>query len=322
MKHLKKCPLLSIVIPTFNRADAVVRLIQSIGHKNDDSLEIVIVDDNSSPKYFNRLKTFCTEYSNITLYRNKENLGMVKNWNKCIDKANGEWICFMCDDDLFRPNGVDRILELISEKHAAYLILQLQENENEINFYNSGVETVKNLKLPLVSGNVWHRKITNQLGGFDERIKYSPDAEFWYRVAYNFPVITVKQPFATYVSHENNYAYETWGATDFLEQVALICKINAKYFYGENTVAPECLLDEINRAKDETIATILTTTCMAKNKRNLFCKYYRIGLERQKGFGLSFRFFIINIFLKKIISDLKAYIKKCLENYLIRSPNL
>lgn len=306
---MKIPPLLSIVIPTYNRVGSLTRLIESVGHKHDDYLEIVVTDDNSSPEIFDKIKTFCSDYSNITLYRNQENLGMVKNWNECISKARGKWICFMCDDDLFRPYGVDRIIELISEENTASLILQSPENENEISFHNAGNETVKQLKLPLVSGNIWNRHITDHLGGFDKRIKYSPDAEFWYRIAYNYPVIKIKKPFAEYVSHENNYAYKTWSEKDFLEQVGLICRINAAYFHGEKAVMPEQLLDEIERAKDETIATILSTTCMVRNKKKLFSKYYKIGLERQKGIALSFRFYIISISLRKLINNTKFYIK-------------
>lgn len=318
---MKTPPLLSIVIPAYNRFTPLTCLLKSIGHKHDGHLEIVVTDDNSSPELFDRLKTFCSDYSNITLYRNQENLGMVKNWNECISKAKGKWICFMCDDDLFRPNGVDRIIELISEKNIASLILQSPENKNEISFHNAGIYTVKQLKLPLVSGNVWNREITDYLGGFDERIKYSPDAEFWYRIAYNYPVIKVKQPFAKYISHENNYAYKTWGEEDFLEQVGLICRINTAYFYGQKDVKTEHIRDEIERAKDETIATILNTTCMLRNKKKLFSKYYQIGLKRQKGIALSFRFYIIKISLRKIINNTKFYIKKCLQNYLIINQN-
>lgn len=308
-KNMRTPPLLSIVIPAFNRVKSLTSLIESIGPKHDDLLEIVITDDSDNPQISDSLKLVCSDYPNIFLYKNQENLGMVKNWNECIKKASGKWICFMCDDDLFYPDGVDRIIELIKNNDTPCLIVQSPQSETSVGYYKSGVETVKHLKLPLVSGNVWHREITDYLGCFDERIMYSPDAEFWYRIAYNYPVIKVKKPFAQYISHENNYAYTTWEKKDFLDQVGLICSINALYFYGEHAITSEHMLEEIERAKKETINTILSTTCMLKNKTKIFKQYYRIGLENQKGIALSFRFFIIKLFFKNIITTTKSYIK-------------
>lgn len=307
-------PLLSIVIPTLNRASSIISLVNSIGHKDDNCLEIVITDDCSTPDEFDRLKNFCLNHSNIVLHKNPKNLGMVKNWNECVLRAQGQWICFMCDDDLFHPDGVARIIELINKKYEACLILQSPEIEEEIKFCKPGIETVKRLKLPLVSGNIWHRDITDNLGVFDERIKYSPDATFWNKIALNYPVIKIKKPFASYVSHENNYAYSTWVENDFLDQVSLICNINALNLYGKEGVLPTLIIDEIERAKDETIFTILNTTCLDKSKKKIFWRYYKIGVERQEGFAFAFRLFVIRIILKKIISKTKLQIKNVYEN--------
>ena len=229
---MKNIPLLSIVIPTYNRVDSLYSLIDSIGHKNDPELEIVISDDHSDHEIFHKLKIHLSEYSNISLFRSAVRLGMVKNWNESINKARGEWICF------------------------------------------------------------------------DERIKYSPDAEFWYRIAFNYPVVKIKEPFAKYISHEHNYAFTTWMKADFLDQVGLICKINSTYFNGKDGVTLNNTIDAEEIGKDQTILTILKTTCMRTSKKQIFIKYYKIGLERSKNRrdALSFRILILNIFIKRIIA--------------------
>jgi glycosyltransferase involved in cell wall biosynthesis len=297
-------PLLSIVIPTYNRVDSLYSLIDSIGHKNDPELEIVISDDHSDHEIFQKLKIHLSEYSNISLFRSAVRLGMVKNWNESINKARGEWICFICDDDLFHPNGVSRIIQLIKKITTASLVIQSPTITTEKEFLEPGVEAVRELNFPLVSGNFWHRQITDRLGGFDERIKYSPDAEFWYRIAFNYPVVKIKEPFAKYISHEHNYAFTTWMKADFLDQVGLICKINSTYFNGKDGATLNNTIDAEEIGKDQTILTILKTTCMRTSKKQIFIKYYKIGLERSKNRrdALSFRILILNIFIKRIIA--------------------
>ena len=313
---MKNTPLLSIVIPTWNRVDSLCSLVDSIGHKNDPELEIVISDDYSDLEIFQKLKIHFSDYSNISLFRSTVRLGMVKNWNESISKARGEWICFICDDDLFHPSGVSRIIQLIKKITTVSLVIQSPSITTEKEFLEPGVQAVHQLNFPLVSGNFWHRQITDRLGGFDERIKYSPDAEFWYRIAFNYPVIKIKEPFAKYISHEHNYAYTTWEKDDFLDQVGLICKINSNYFNGKDGAVLNNTIDAEEIGKDQTILTILSTTCMLKSKKQIFNKYYKIGLERSKNRGdaLSFKLLILDIFLKKIIAMLRLQARSWLRN--------
>jgi hypothetical protein len=195
-------------------------------------------------------------------------------------------------------------------------LIQSPNITTEEEFLGPGVEAVHKLNLPLVSGNFWHRQITDKLGGFDERIKYSPDAEFWYRIAFNYPVVKIKEPFAKYIEHERNYAYTTWEKDDFLDQVGLICKINSTYFTGKDGAALDKTFEAEEIGKDQTILTILSTTCMRKDKRQIFNKYYRIGLQRSKNRrdALSFRILILDMFFKQIITMSRLLARQWLKN--------
>lgn len=300
---MKKVPLLSIVIPTWNRTAPLFTLIQSIGHKNDPEVEIVITDNNSTPEIFKEVEAFCLNYSNINLYKNPVDFGMVKNWNECIGKAQGRWICFICSDDVFCTGGVARILDLIKEINKVCLVIQSPTLTNERTDCEAGYKTVAQLNFPIVSGNFWHREITDQLGGFDERIKYSPDAEFWVRITKTYPVIKLKEPIARYISHADNYAYTTWTKDDFLDQVGLITEITYPYFH-EGEVLPEKIRVAAEIGKDQTINTILNTLCLRSGKNILFKKYYKIGLERygKKGKALDFRLMVLVIYTKRTLS--------------------
>ncbi len=72
------------------------------------------------------------------------------------------------------------------------------------------------------------------------------------------------------------------------------------------------MIDLEDVAKDQTILTILNTTCMRKGKKELFNKYYKIGLERhqKQGNTLSFRILILTLFFKRIVYHMKLLLKR------------
>lgn len=117
--------LISIVIPTWNRPAFVERLVGAINAAESRSdLEIVVVDNDSEEGNWAQLQKIAASYGNIRLYKNAKNIGMTPNWNKAIEYARGEWIGFMCDDDIYKPDSIGRIRKLISAVSKPCLILQ------------------------------------------------------------------------------------------------------------------------------------------------------------------------------------------------------
>ncbi len=271
--------LLSILIPTFNRVESVIALVESITSKYLDKIEIVIVDNCSPDNIYSDLEKKLPDNKDIKLYRNKTNIGMVKNFNKCIEYASGEWLSLICSDDLYTKNAIDRIVTLIKTIKKPTLIIQDPTINREYEESPSGAETVKKLRLPIASGNVWHRDITNKLGSFDERIKYSPDAELWPRIAFNYPVLKIKEHTAIYNTTASNYGFQTWIKDDFLEQTELLARINLNYYGDMKESEKENMIDQ---GINQTIITILYNTIFSKEKWPIFIKYFKIFMIRNR----------------------------------------
>tara|TARA_B100000989_G_C19531388_1_gene470148 strand:- start:844 stop:1704 length:861 start_codon:yes stop_codon:yes gene_type:complete len=125
-------PKYSICIPTFNRSEVVINALNSATNQENQDFEILIVDNNSDENH----KTFLEEYldgaslKNLTYIRNSHNIGMFKNWDKCIDIAKGEYISILSDDDLLAPNFLTNI-DCVVERYpnSAYFV---KKNEFEI----------------------------------------------------------------------------------------------------------------------------------------------------------------------------------------------
>jgi glycosyltransferase involved in cell wall biosynthesis len=92
--------LVSVVIPTFNRAGLVCKAINSVLAQSHPAFEIIVVDDGSKDETRDRIKV----YGDRIRYVSQENGGLSRARNTGIEAALGEWVAFLDDDDEFCPD--------------------------------------------------------------------------------------------------------------------------------------------------------------------------------------------------------------------------
>lgn len=106
---------LSVMIPTFRRADLLKESIDSaLNQKTKYSYTISVVDnDNEIDIATDELmKKYCSEHSNVVYYRNQQNIGMFGNLNRCIELSRTEWLCLLHDDDMLMENYVETLFPI------------------------------------------------------------------------------------------------------------------------------------------------------------------------------------------------------------------
>lgn len=106
--------LVSIIIPTFNRAEYLSETITSALNQTYKNIEIIIVDNNSSDSSWKLIESFSRKHGNIICKRNSINIGPVKNWLECAKMASGEYIKFLFSDDLLAPRCIERLVYELS----------------------------------------------------------------------------------------------------------------------------------------------------------------------------------------------------------------
>jgi glycosyltransferase involved in cell wall biosynthesis len=98
-------PLVSIIIPTYNRPDYLERAVTSVLKQTYEKIEIIIIDDHS----VNDLSKIINKFQDprIKFYRNKTNRGSVYSRNRGISLCKGDYINFLDDDDELLPNKIE-----------------------------------------------------------------------------------------------------------------------------------------------------------------------------------------------------------------------
>ena len=112
MNNNAMSPLVTIAIPAYKRK-YLKEAKQTVLEHSYKNLEVVIVNDCSPQDLDSVLKSF--EDDRIHYYFNRKNLGKddpAHNWNKCLSYAHGDLFSILCDDDMYEPTFVERMVEL------------------------------------------------------------------------------------------------------------------------------------------------------------------------------------------------------------------
>lgn len=110
--------LITIAIPTYRRHELLQKALESVIHqKNAEhiSYEVIVVDNEARDEIENetyQVVRNCAD-KRVLYYINQENVGMMRNWNRCLKLARGQWIALLHDDDVLDENYVSRMMDYI-----------------------------------------------------------------------------------------------------------------------------------------------------------------------------------------------------------------
>lgn len=117
MSNNESKPLLTIGIPTYNRAGFLDKCLDSIYSevKYDPNFEIVISDNASTDNTYEIVQKYKESYNNIVYYKQPQNVGFSKNLKAVLDLATGQYINPHGDDDFFNPGMIYEIINMINK---------------------------------------------------------------------------------------------------------------------------------------------------------------------------------------------------------------
>ena len=142
-------PLISICIPTYNGSQYIEKCIESCLAQSYRNIEIIVCDDCSSDSLINVLNPYLKKDCRITLYQNEKNLGLVGNWNKCMNYASGEYIKWLFQDDWMDVNAIEEFVEIANKGYdfivskRNFILNELATDEDKM-YYSKKVKTLEN----------------------------------------------------------------------------------------------------------------------------------------------------------------------------------
>ncbi|WP_194145329.1 glycosyltransferase family 2 protein, partial [Bacillus wiedmannii] len=107
-----RMPLVSILIPTYNRPEYFKQALISALLQSYPNIEIVICDDSTNDESQKITLRYAKSFpGKIKYYKNKRNMGGKRNFQLAFQKATGEYINYLMDDDLFHRYKIERMMQ-------------------------------------------------------------------------------------------------------------------------------------------------------------------------------------------------------------------
>lgn len=108
----------SILIPVYNRESLLGPCIQSAIDQTVTGIEIIVVDNASTDATWQVCQQYAKQDARVKVFRNDSNIGPVRNWQRCIKEASGEYGKILFSDDLIAPQFLEKTLPVIQNKEV------------------------------------------------------------------------------------------------------------------------------------------------------------------------------------------------------------
>ncbi len=214
-------PLVSIIIPTYNRANYIAQTIESVRSQTYKNWELIVVDDGSVDATDKVVASFNDSRIQYTKVNHLGIGGAVKNIG--IKKLSGELLAFIDSDDLWSEAKLERQVSALQDYPDAHFCLTNGYNFKEISkpvdffykqqeglrFDNLFISCFKSEVAGFTQALMFKRECLHTIGLFKE-VKSFSDSDFIVALAKQFKGLILYEPLVYRRLHEDNYIGSTW----------------------------------------------------------------------------------------------------------------
>lgn len=243
-------PSVTMVIPTFNREEFLTEAIETVLTQDYDRLELLVLDDGSSDGTPQLLEGFA-ERTPAGRFRwdRHDNIGQARTLNRGFEMANGEIVGYLSSDDALLPGALAALAAVFAAEPEVVVAYPAWESIDDA---GERIEAVMPEEFTLLHalrasdpvigpGALLRRRVINEVGGWDPDFVFSPDFEFWVRVASAGDFRRVPEPLSLYRWHEGMTGRASQGLQLTRERVAIV----------DRAFAREDLPDEVREVEAE-----------------------------------------------------------------------
>ena len=188
-------PLVSVCIPTYNRASMVGDAIRSALAQTYETIEVLVVDNASTDDTAAVVSSFTDP--RLTYIRNERNLGLFGNFNRCIELAQGKYIHILHSDDMVPPEFTETCVRFLEEHpevaftftgaevEARGTVLPLDyAKKTEIYPPPEGFRRIlRDRNVVICPSVVARRDVFQGYGGFSLEYPYASDLALWLKIS-------------------------------------------------------------------------------------------------------------------------------------------
>ena len=223
-------PVVSVVVPTYNRAERLGETLRSVLNQTWQDFELIVVDDGSTDDTRNVLDSFPRAQCILM----SENHGVSRARNEGLARARGRYICFLDSDDLWDENKLQIQIQWMEDNtdcqvcYTDEIWIRKGVRVNQMNKHRKYSGDIFSYCLPMCivspSSAMLRAELFEEVGNFDESLPACEDYDLWLRIAEKYPFhfieefLIIKQG-----GHADQLSRRYWGMDRF--RVAALQKL-------------------------------------------------------------------------------------------------
>lgn len=196
-------PNTSVVVPAYNAAWCIRDVVRSVQSQTRQDWELVLVDDGSTDETFAIMQELASGDERIRPLH-FDNGGTPVAINRGLKAARGQWLAVVGADDQWYPSMLQRCMDFFAEHpdlSIVYTPMVPVTKDNQVMEGHSkpchaGWLTDKLFQSIFIhdSSTMFHRRVYETCGGFDETMRVGSGHEFWLRVSTKFEFGVIDEP--------------------------------------------------------------------------------------------------------------------------------
>jgi GT2 family glycosyltransferase/MoaA/NifB/PqqE/SkfB family radical SAM enzyme/Flp pilus assembly protein TadD len=231
----KPTPLVSVIVPTYNRPNQLAVALKSVLEQTYKNLELIVVNDAGSDVE-NVVSSFQGSQP-ITYIRHGKNRGLAAARNSGIKLARGKYIAYLDDDDVFYPHHIETLVAFLesSEYKVAYTdaYRAYQEKKNgeyvvikrDVPYsFDFDYDRILETNFVPVLCFMHERSCVEEAGLFDESLKRLEDWDLWIRMSRKFKFAHIKQLTCEFTWRTDGSTMTSGQEHEFIEARTMIGK--------------------------------------------------------------------------------------------------
>jgi len=242
----------SVVIPTRDRVALLVTTLRSVLWQDGVDLEVIVVDDGSTDATPEVVAA--AGDARVTLVRRDEPHGLAAARNLGAGRANGEWVGFVDDDDVWGPDKLARQLAAAVGADRGWVYVGAVAVGERLAIVSGkpppspeAVMAALPRSNPVPGGGsnvVMRRDLFERVGGFDERLVPCEDWELWARLTRHGPPAAVPEPLMGYRLHASAMSLDVEGIVDAARTIERLHRTSVDWGTIHRWLAETCLRND------------------------------------------------------------------------------
>lgn len=212
--------LISIIVPIYNVASYISDLFVSIDNQTYANYEVLLINDGSTDESETICKNYCKQNKKCKYYY-KENSGVSNTRNYGIERARGEYICFVDSDDLLDKNYLNDFIDALEETDSDMIVCNVENFKDTVSIYS-------NEKYEIEKAYGYKNKFEMI---FDKYCGYTPNKIFNTKILKDNKI---KFNEKIYMMEDMLFVYEY---VKNIETISCINKPNYKYRYNQDSAS-------------------------------------------------------------------------------------